>query len=283
MPQYNGITVPTLVLNTAVPVPPPDNRVATTGALLYVDPTHPANPMPAGVSVVPNLVAQIAAKTIGSTNIDHTRIGVRNTFGVGEGVVERTAKGGIYIASSRTQDVVDHVYQLLMDPETKAWILANKQHMFYFTLSIRVLRPGSTGQNTHIFRLGQNSTAFAIAAQEGSSVPSTSVSGVPQPNRTTAAAPGLMRISAAGRGQDDSRPVNITSLVDWFISGGPLTAAALHKAADFIFYGSYVEDLTVSGRSFAEVEAQFGAQHAQLHGTGGRFAGDTWRDPATIA
>jgi len=57
MPQHTGTRVPTLVLNTAIPVPPPGNRVAPIRALMYVDPTRETNPMPAGVGTVSNLVS----------------------------------------------------------------------------------------------------------------------------------------------------------------------------------------------------------------------------------
>ncbi|QCR40088.1 hypothetical protein C1N74_06390 [Microbacterium sp. SGAir0570] len=283
MVDFNAITIPTLVPNTAIPVPPPDNRVAPKGSLIYFDPTHPANPRPTGIGAFPNLVETIAAETMGVGQLSQTQISVANSIGVGEGVVERTSKGGLYIASSRTADVTAHVYQLLMSPQMQAWILANKAHMFYISMSMRVTGAGQSGQTPHFARIGQNSSTFAVAVQEGQNVPASRVSGVPVPNRTTSPSPGLMRVSAAGRGQDASRPVDITSLVQWFLSGGPLTAAALHQAADFIVYDFVLEDLTVSGRSFADAEAQFAAKHAQMHGTGGRYFGDTWRDPATIA
>ena len=72
-------------------------------------------------------------------------------------------------------------------------------------------------------------------------------------------------------------------LVDWFLTGGPLSSATANKAVDFVLYDFYLEDLTVSGRNFADVDALFAAKHAQIHGTNGRFVGDTWRDPASIA
>jgi len=204
-------------------------------------------------------------------------------MGVGEGVVERTGKGAVYIASSRTASVGDHVYQLQFTPEMKAWILANNSHMFYFSCSLRILRPGLVGGVNQIIRVGQNGTAYALAAQEGSAVLSTSLSGLPTPNRTTDKAPGLVRVSAAGRGKDTDRNVDITSLVDWFLTGGPLSSASANKAVDFIVHDFYFEDFTVSGRNFSDVDPLFALKHAQIHGPNGRYAGDTWRDPATIA
>ncbi|MGA6128847.1 MULTISPECIES: hypothetical protein [unclassified Microbacterium] len=47
------------------------------------------------------------------------------------------------------------------------------------------------------------------------------------------------------------------------------------------YYLAYIEDLTISGRTYAQVEAINAAAHAAAFGPGGRYAGDTWTNPAT--
>lgn len=56
------------------------------------------------------------------------------------------------------------------------------------------------------------------------------------------------------------------------------------KAPSFIFYRLYLEDLTVSGRSYATVDGLANTNFANLFNTaGGRYYGtDTFTDPATI-
>lgn len=52
----------------------------------------------------------------------------------------------------------------------------------------------------------------------------------------------------------------------------------------FLFYRAYIEDLTVSGRSYAAVDALDYAEYTkQVTTAGGRYYADTYTDPATIA
>lgn len=49
-----------------------------------------------------------------------------------------------------------------------------------------------------------------------------------------------------------------------------------------IFYRFYIEDLTISGRSYATVDALDLATFNDAFAVGGKFYGDTWTDPATL-
>lgn len=56
-----------------------------------------------------------------------------------------------------------------------------------------------------------------------------------------------------------------------------------NKAASRVLYRWYLEDLTVSGRTYAEVLAADYALYQQAFGVGGRYYGDTLpTDPSTI-
>lgn len=61
------------------------------------------------------------------------------------------------------------------------------------------------------------------------------------------------------------------------------TGNAHHRMPSMILYRFVLEDLTVTGRSFATADAIDAAQFAAAFGTGGRYNGDTYTDPATIA
>jgi len=55
------------------------------------------------------------------------------------------------------------------------------------------------------------------------------------------------------------------------------------KAGSKIVYRVYVEDLTVSGRTYAQLDAlDFAAYTREVLTTGGRYYGDTFTDPTTI-
>lgn len=60
------------------------------------------------------------------------------------------------------------------------------------------------------------------------------------------------------------------------------TELALNESPSFALYRIYIEDLKLSGRTFAEVKAIDDAEFEKAFNVGGRFYGDTWSDPATI-
>ena len=65
-------------------------------------------------------------------------------------------------------------------------------------------------------------------------------------------------------------------------SGSIATKQAWNASPSYILYRVYVEDLSLSGRTFDEVRAIDEAEHAKAFAVGGRFYGDTWNDPATL-
>lgn len=64
-------------------------------------------------------------------------------------------------------------------------------------------------------------------------------------------------------------------------SVGPFSAA-VNKGGSHILYRCYLEDLTVSGRTYEQVKAIDDALFAAAFSSGGKFYGDTYTDPATL-
>lgn len=65
-------------------------------------------------------------------------------------------------------------------------------------------------------------------------------------------------------------------------SGSVVGNQALNASPSYILYRVYVEDLSLSGRTFDQVRAIDEAEHVKAFGIGGRFYGDTWSNPATL-
>lgn len=82
----------------------------------------------------------------------------------------------------------------------------------------------------------------------------------------------------------------ITTSNDLFIGTGQIppysgfiAANQAHNASpSYALYRIYIEDLSLSGRTFDQVRAIDEAEFIKAFGVGGRFYGDTWSDPATI-
>jgi hypothetical protein len=85
-----------------------------------------------------------------------------------------------------------------------------------------------------------------------------------------------MRASA---GSGDTVAAAAGSII--FGNGGSGSALTNQCPSD-IFYRGYCEDLTVSGRTYADVDALDKALWDAAFAAGGRFAGDTFTAPSTF-
>ena len=82
----------------------------------------------------------------------------------------------------------------------------------------------------------------------------------------------------------------ITASNDLIIGSGQFSPYAGSIAANqawnaspsCILYRVYIEDLSLSGRTYDQVRAIDEAEHAKAFGAGGRFYGDTWSNPSVI-
>lgn len=80
-----------------------------------------------------------------------------------------------------------------------------------------------------------------------------------------------------------SNPVNFTSSANGEINwqGPSAPGEVLQGGQSYIFYSLYIEDCTVSGRTQTEIRAWRDAQFIADFAPGGRYANETWTDPAT--
>lgn len=82
----------------------------------------------------------------------------------------------------------------------------------------------------------------------------------------------------------------ITSSNDLIIGSGQLPPysgviannQAVNASPSYILYRIYIEDLSLSGRTYEQVKAIDKAEHAKAFAEGGRFYGDSWSDPMTV-
>lgn len=57
----------------------------------------------------------------------------------------------------------------------------------------------------------------------------------------------------------------------------------MNQAPSWILYRAYLEDLTESGRTYAEVDAIDTAEYVKAFNPDGRYHDDLWTPPATLA
>lgn len=88
--------------------------------------------------------------------------------------------------------------------------------------------------------------------------------------------------SLGGTGVTPTTPFKLVNGIDTPWSGTAAGGQAFNNSPSRIVYRIYVEDLTLSGRTYEQVKAIDDAEFNKAFGVGGRFYGDTWSDPATI-
>lgn len=290
---------------SAPPLPDIDLILPKQGALMFLDPSHPVqqwgtmnlnstDSVDASAVRLPNL-AYAQAKALIPTGTEATlnakyfkEAGLLN-----DGVaskLERTGKGALHVIFSQASGNTAFARYARIGAMSaiNAYLLANKAHSFYAAFWGRITRGAkqySTGAPMHSYG-NSNNTLFGFYTRPTSAAeiayPTTN------PPRTSFSQEGAY--STVGK-------TNTPLFQDIAVSNANAAATALLMPWNFsadaganglmqgsmIFYGFYMEDLTVSGRTYAQVNALVKAKYDKdVKTAGGRYYGDTFTDPATM-
>ncbi|MCL4068788.1 hypothetical protein M3484_19680 [Pseudomonas sp. GX19020] len=272
--------------------------ILSKGSLLLWDPTHLSGGDAAGVAngaSLANVAADIAARLIGISEAAArptiSNVGAEaGSATVTQSMKRRTAKGGLYGVYSKAHAVGDRLGQTnfgMLADFAKEYMWTN-DHMYFMSIWARSLRSG---------RVGTGSAASPLSAMHGS------VSGSANQlliNNGTIAAPSRQqgfstnnalfdanapRINNLARqGWAGTKPTLVNAVGPWFMTGsyGSWAGSLNQPGWSGIIERCYIEDLTVSGRSYAEVDAIDFAIFTAAHAAGGAWFGDTYPDPATL-
>lgn len=288
-----------------------DDPVLTEGSLLMVDLAHPASPAAAGVpatsTTVPNVAWKEAKRTIGSgsesTLAPVWQLGA-SWASPSVGVVERSGKGGLHVILAASALRGTNKGCGIRPPQPVVdWIVANPTHDYYVSIWMKITRFGN--ESEHTVGYSANATPNALSAVLAS------IGGSPGGCYPTGAARiGFRRTRDKWRPADDAAVTapfadaimaNIAvdsytgtpntsgstaqSTMMAFGAGafGPFNGGAGGMMSSKLLWRSYMEDLTVSGRTYAQVDAlDFAEYTKQCLTSGGRYYGDTYTDPATV-
>lgn len=258
--------------------------ILTDGSLVLVDPAHPASPWPSGVpassATVPNLANTQAAALIGAP----AALTFVNGITAADGKVERSGKGGLHVALSRTGDVLNHLAGINLGNALKAYLEAHPTNDLYLSWWGKYTRAADTTASDVAFAAavrGENDGGKWVGV--GQYAPTGALSAQPPAGtrrlgiRGTTTADGTFQ--SVGGTDFGSQTVVDPRLV----AHGPISSTWLHKAPSVLTWRVYLEDLTVSGRTYADVDAMDWAAFQAATGSGGRYNGDTYTNPTTLA
>lgn len=287
-----------------------DDSILTNGSLLLLDTGQSSRPLlgtsgiPATAAVLPNVADSLARALIPSGELGATLVLGSALSGAGssKGKTERTAKGGLHTiltqASSLTAGDATVINAVQISDAILGYLAANNSHDYYASLWARITRAVPSADGTGRAMAGvqygsaisTNPGLFLMFQAGRTDNPGGSI-GVSLGNHKSlpaAGAAGLAYNSLGARGfYGTGAPSGVPaypggkSMAVWGPSN-PTSQAIGSGAPSWIFYRAYIEDLTVSGRSYAQVDALDFARWTADFATGGRFVGDTFTDPATL-
>lgn len=267
-----------------IPIPEP---ILSSGSLLLLDPMSEQKSWDAGVPAsgasLPNLAWAPAAAMIGAGTEGSLAAQFSNSLTLPNGRAERSAKGGLHVAIKQTAYTVSQNANIAQ-AAVRDYIVANAaSHSFFmslwgrythddaFTISgygQRLVGINAAAADWFTIRRG-NSTAFAM-------LPSTTRVG----SRTKATRALEPFIINGAMSSIPGTPSTSQTLAIW--QTGPSTGGNVVQPS-WVLYRLYIEDLTVSGRTYAEVDALDAAQYnADVLTAGGRYNADTYTDPLTL-
>lgn len=291
---------------TDLPRYQPD-RLMSDGSVFLFDPGHSrglVSGLPADGAVVPNIAWERAAAILGTGDATTLAGKIMRSASNAACLVERTSKLGFHGLPSRVSGVNALAGFLVSPAEAlQNYIHAQTDDDWYFSGWWRVSRPQVAGASSasSMLHKAENTTNYHLYMDGGAVKPiagnAARLGALLDPTTNTeltaAGTPffrslGVTAFTATknamnGTGGYGNGVGNGTRGLHWLAGMGDAWASLnVNKAAGMIFYRAYAENLTVSGRTYAAVEALDHTMFQEAFATGGRFDADVYTDPATF-
>lgn len=258
--------------------------ILTTGSLWLVDAAKSwrSTSAPVHGSVIGNLAWKQAAALLGSGTESSLAGSMAITAGADEVLMQVTGKGGLHgISSQLNQEQLDNIY--INAPQVIRDYLMGRLTLDSLFISCwgRITRQAADTR-PEIMQFGTAASAgtnYSMKFGSAANFPSTPGRGPVLSGSYQQLGNYIRNISRTTFTGTAPSTANALALRILF---GSLEAVWTNKAPSHILYRWYVENLAVSGRTYAEVDALDYALYTQeVLTSGGRYYGDTFNDPAT--
>jgi hypothetical protein len=270
--------------------------IESEGSLFLYDGAHSFGSF-AGVwpsnAPVPNVLSNKASLLLG---VDQSLLNfVASPYApvAGKFFVERTPKGGFHgIITQGGSQVAQHASALYAPSAIRLHVKNNPTRSFYASLWSTVTRTGiagAAGQSS--FHMAQNTTNLAFHFQTGvgsapfnGSAQSLGIFNAPSTpaNDFSASATPFNRFASLGWDEQTGTGPGDTNIEFGVGTFGAWSSLNYNKGPSRIIYRAYLEDLTASGRTFAQVRDIDYALYQAAFAPGGKFHGDTYTNPSTL-
>lgn len=269
--------------------------ILNAGSLMLVDLgrgyTAPLDVVPSSGALLGNLAWEQASALISGGTEDNLKATWLETL-TGHGTIgflERTAKQGIHtVVSQVAADGVDRYGGIAIPDKVREYAFANvPSRKIYWSIWGRTTRVATNGYDVvgHFAHVTTATSSYAMnfggshvqyPAAGGNLVGRRSVPG--------SAGSGNFYRNLAVQGWTGTKPGSYASTqwIQWFGQQGAYAAFQQNASQSGIIYRIYIEDLTASGRTYAEADAADKSLYDVAFGAGGRFAGDTFTSAGTL-
>lgn len=277
---FTDLTLPKLKVDSILP--------DGDGALaLFIPSITPSLTLPAGASTIDNLVWDRAKVLIpAATEASLRGITTKNFSSGASGIAEFSAKRGIHVINSQTVSAQNQGYSIVLPDDIRSYIVANPAHKYFFSLWGRTTRGTTdvTAQYTMFGICGQNinNTLLSLFVTANNN-PNFTALGNRAGTSFATVAPFVRNTAVNGFSAVSTAPT-LGNLLAYIQVGSRdvFYVQDVNKASSAIIYKFYMEDMTVSGRTYAEIDAIDNALYTAAFAVGGKYYGDTFTAPSTI-
>lgn len=298
--QCLDINLPGSLINAGALPLAYNDALVSAGTMMLWEPAHPTQ----SFSGLPTAAALLSGQTITTSMPNIAQLAARNLLGNqaadvdarfkrNDGgatatnqdmLLERTGKGGLHVITSQVNMATFRLATLELPDSLRDYIFANLTHSYYLSTWYRVTRVAlaNTGPYISVQKdSGSNDGIFSIAVTGPLGAISLSGSSV-SPARNTVGNT-IEQLANTNDGAVPAAAANLLRVLFGFgFVDGSFGDHGRNKSFSAVLYRSYMEDLTVSGRTFAAVKAADDALYAQAFGSSGRYNGDTFSSPTVL-
>lgn len=280
------------------------DAIESAGSLLLLDATHPSGGWPGGVGPSGSTLRNVLwkkAKAVYGAGSEASLAATLNYAGMtgATGLLERSTKGGLHALVSQAPSLVTAsntpFARLHMDSELRKWLFQHPTNDLYISVWGQVTRAYKFGPVDETYT-GLGGTTLVELATGGSNQrvalgQRTLVQNElgKLSNSEIAAGPAFMNAASGAWSLNPALETSIfssllcvgnTGVNNTYMSGA---ATAKTRWPSWVIYRVYVEDLTVSGRSYQQVhDIDYALYQKHVLTEGGRYYGDTCTDPLTL-
>ena len=279
------IKLPDAVTDTTMEILYPDSLMSKWSLFLF-DPSHPFGESWTEIvngGVIKNIAHKSLSKILGTwdeTSLAGTSYLVWVTPSTA--IVEKTSKKWINVIISKTNSLTNLNYKIDIPPALKQYIFNNlNTKSFYFSYWGNVTRISDT--NTSAFMLMSSTTSSSSNRLALMEVWSNSPAGNLW-NRTSWNVVWKFMRSVGKLWFTWTAATTISWLNAYYKiwPGGPYGWFEAWKSNSMILYRIYIEDLDVSGRTYAEVDAIDKEMYDAAFWVGGKYENDTYTSVTTL-